>query len=86
MPREIKIRVESGFVPESAMVCHDKPAIQRQIDYRTTLQGKRFLIPGVWASVCQVNPREDVGFEPSVWNSIDRQIWKHTKPKKVKRE
>ena len=78
------IRVKSEFDPDSRMVCHGQPAIQRQINYMLTINNETFKIPQVWASVCTVKPQDDIYFAPEVSIVIDEAIFKRQHPLETK--
>lgn len=83
-PRAKIIRVESEFDPESKMVCCDQPTVQQQLNYELTINGERFRIPKVWASVCQIKPDKDIYFNPEVGNKIMDTIFRRQHPVEYK--
>lgn len=78
--RATLVRVESQFDPESKMVCCDQSTIQQEINYELVMNGERFRIPKVWASVCQIKPDEDIYFNPKVGTKIMDTIFRRQHP------
>jgi len=74
VPEEyVKVEVGSGRREDVSSEMDGQRVVQRQIDYLIWLNGRAFLVPGVWSLVSE--DEKEVYFEPEVGKGIDESIF-----------